>query len=40
MKKTFLCGLMLATAISGNAYAQNIFEALSQAYETNPTLQA
>ena len=31
---------MLATAISGNAYAQNIFEALSQAYETNPTLQA
>lgn len=40
MKKTFLCSLMLATAISGNAYAQNIFEALSQAYETNPTLQA
>ena len=40
MKKTFLCGLMLATAISSNAYAQNIFEALSQAYETNPTLQA
>ena len=31
---------MLATAIAGNAHAQTIFEALSQAYETNPTLQA
>ena len=40
MKKTFLCSLMLATAIAGNANAQSIFEALSQAYETNPTLQA
>ena len=40
MKRTFLCSLMLATAIAGNAHAQTIFEALSQAYETNPTLQA
>ena len=40
MKKTFLCSLLLATAIAGNANAQSIFEALSQAYETNPTLQA
>jgi len=39
MKKTLLCGLLLATAISGNAQAQNIFEALGQAYNTNPTLQ-
>lgn len=40
MKKTFLAGLLLATAITGNAYAQNIFEALSETYKTNPTLQS
>ncbi len=39
MKKTLLCGLLLATAISGNAYSQSIFDALGQAYNTNPTLQ-
>lgn len=42
MKKTFMAGLMLATALSfsGPAQAQNIFEALSETYNTNPTLQA
>ena len=40
MKKTFWSTLLLATAISTSANAQTIFEALSSAYETNPTLQA
>lgn len=42
MKKTFMASLMLATALSfsGPAQAQNIFEALSETYNTNPTLQA
>lgn len=40
MKKTFLASLLLATAISGSANAQNIFEALSETYQTNPTLQS
>ena len=40
MKKTFLAGLLMATAISGTAQAQNIFEALSETYKTNPTLQS
>lgn len=40
MKKTFLAALLMATAISGTAQAQNIFEALSETYKTNPTLQA
>ena len=40
MKKTFWSSLLLATAISTSANAQTIFEALSSAYETNPTLQA
>ena len=39
MKKTLLCSLMLATALAGNVQAQSIFEALGQAYNTNPTLQ-
>ncbi len=42
MKKSLMAGLMVATAmsLSGNASAQNLFEALSQTYNTNPTLQA
>ena len=40
MKKTFLCGLLAAAAIPGVACAQDIFEALSDAYRSNPTLQA
>lgn len=40
MKKTFLAGLLMATAVSGTAQAQNIFEALSETYKTNPTLQS
>lgn len=40
MKKTFLCSLLMAVAIPGVACAQDIFEALSDAYRSNPTLQA
>ncbi len=42
MKQSFLVGLMTATAIAfaAPASAQNIFEALSETYNTNPTLQA
>lgn len=42
MKRSLMAGLMVATAMSfsGNASAQNLFEALSQTYNTNPTLQA
>ncbi|MBP3347099.1 MAG: TolC family outer membrane protein [Alphaproteobacteria bacterium] len=40
MKKTFLCSLLMAAAIPGVACAQDIFEALSDAYRSNPTLQA
>lgn len=42
MKKTFIAGLMVATALgfSGPAQAQNIFEALAETYNSNPTLQA
>ncbi len=40
MKKTFWSSLLLATALSTSANAQTIFEALSSAYESNPTLQA
>lgn len=41
MKKTFLSALMLATALTtGTAKAETIFEALSTAYDANPTLQA
>ena len=42
MKKTFVAGLMLATALSASAtaHAATIFEALSETYNTNPTLQA
>ena len=39
MKKTLLCGLLLATSLVSNVQAQSIFEALGQAYNTNPTLQ-
>ncbi len=40
MKKTFWGALLVATALSGPVQAQDIFEALSQTYKTNPTLQA
>ena len=42
MKPSFLAGLMAATAVAfaAPASAQNIFEALSETYNTNPTLQA
>lgn len=42
MKKTLASSLMMATFLSfgGNANAQSIFEALSETYNTNPTLQA
>lgn len=42
MKKTFVAGLMFATAlsVSMSARASTIFEALSETYNTNPTLQA
>lgn len=42
MKQGFLAGLLTATAIALTepAAAQDIFEALSQTYNTNPTLQA
>ena len=41
MKKRFLSALILATALTtGTAKAETIFEALSTAYDTNPTLQA
>jgi len=40
MKKTLLCSLMLATTLAGNVQAQSIFDALGQAYNTNPTLQS
>lgn len=42
MKKTFVAGLMFATALnmSASAHAATIFEALSETYNTNPTLQA
>lgn len=42
MKNFRLAALMMATALSlsGNVRAQNIFEALSETYNTNPTLQS
>lgn len=40
MKKTFLVSLMIATAISSAANAENILQALSETYKTNPTLQS
>ena len=42
MKKSFVAGLMFSTMLgmSSPAQADNIFEALSQTYNTNPTLQA
>ena len=42
MKKTLLEGLLLTTAIcfAQPASAENIFEVLSQTYNSNPTLQA
>lgn len=42
MKKSYLAGLMFATALSAtfSVRAETMFEALSQTYNTNPTLQA
>lgn len=40
MKRSFLPALLLATVISSAANAQTIMEALGEAYNTNPTLQA
>lgn len=42
MKQRFIAGLMAATAIAiaTPASAQSIFDALSETYKTNPTLQA
>lgn len=41
MKKIFLPALLLSVALTtGSAKAETIFEALSTAYDTNPTLQA
>lgn len=42
MKKSFAAGLMMATALvfGGSAEAQTIFDALSETYNSNPTLQA
>lgn len=42
MKKTIAASLMTATflCMAGNANAQSILEALSETYNTNPTLQA
>ena len=42
MKQSFIAGLMAATAIAfaTPASAQSIFEALSETYKSNPTLQA
>ena len=40
MKKSFLSALFIATAITSNAGAETIFEAMGAAYENNPTLQA
>ena len=40
MKKTFVAGLLVASAITTPASATTIFEALSETYKSNPTLQA
>ena len=40
MNKKFIYGVVLASAIVGNANAGSIFDALSETYTTNPTLQA
>ena len=42
MKKELLSGLFLTTSLcfAGNAQAEDIFEILSQTYNTNPTLQS
>lgn len=40
MKKTIISALLLSTVIVSQARAQSVFEALSDAYNTNPTLQA
>ena len=40
MKKNFIPALLIATALSGAAHAEDIFSAMSSAYDTNPTLQA
>ena len=40
MKKTFVAGLLAASFLSTPASAETIFEALSETYKSNPTLQA
>lgn len=40
MKKTIVSALLLSTFLISQAKAQTVFEALSDAYNTNPTLQA
>jgi len=40
MKKVIISALLLSTAIISHAKAQTVFEAMSDAYNTNPTLQA
>lgn len=40
MKKTVISAFLLSTMLAGQAQAQTVFEALSSAYNTNPTLQA
>ena len=40
MKKNFFSALLLASALSTTASAETIFEAMSAAYENNPTLQS
>lgn len=40
MKRTFIAGLLMASAFSAPASAETIFDALSETYKSNPTLQA
>ena len=39
MKKIIITALLLTCALSSPSKAQTVFEALSSAYNTNPTLQ-
>ena len=40
MKKTFVAGLLMASSLATPASAETIFDALSETYRSNPTLQA
>ena len=40
MKKVIISALFLSSILANQASAQTVFEALSDAYNTNPTLQA